>query len=382
MPKTHCRSEGPRFELSRRRPSRAALTFILLAVLLTAGIAAAEPPSHSAHPSEVRAAWRPAVHLYVLGDAGLEEDALQELAAWLEDRHWTVLLVADASGQTYRDADGVERLGVDALEYGTGQGIPRQAGFLAQVQPRSKEPDGAILTIVMAQRALFYTGSEAQDRRGLGESQFRGNLDRWAVEAMRSSGDVVSAVKNTVTNIDGFLDAAIEEEVRAAAEARAQAAAEVQSAARALETLEQKAAGLLAARPGLTGELVRPDLQAIRQQIAAAEASLTENPVEATRAAEAVRQQVLARIRAIDGYPAVGEALKAARARLAAVERRERAAAAQDELSRARRALATARRLYDRGAPGYIERLGAAKGALAEADWQVSAADADARLRR
>ena len=135
---------------------------------------------------EVISRWRPETHLYVMGDVGLEEAVLADLAAWLADRHWTVLLVEDASGQVYRDAEGRTHTGEDAIEFGTGQGIPKRQGFAAQVHPETGEPDGAILTLVLAQRALFYTGSQAQDRRGLGEAAFQGNLDRWAIEAMRA----------------------------------------------------------------------------------------------------------------------------------------------------------------------------------------------------
>jgi hypothetical protein len=52
---------------------------------------------------EVISRWKPDVHLYVLGDVGLDEETLSELAAWLAGKHWTVLLVEDASGETYTE---------------------------------------------------------------------------------------------------------------------------------------------------------------------------------------------------------------------------------------------------------------------------------------
>jgi len=393
MPKTLCRSDGPHFELSRRRPSRAALSVILPILLsvsvLTAAAASAKPlsvPSASVVRAgsigEVLSAWQPATHLYVLGDVGLGEDTLRELAGWLGDKHWTVLLVADASGQTYRDADGVARQGEDAIEYGTGQGIPRRAGFSSQIHPRTGEADGAILTIVLAQRALFYTGSKAQDSRGLGENQFRGNLDHWAVAAMRSGGDIVSAVKDTVTGIDGQLDATIEGQVQELRRNVDTARLGVQSATTAVASLEEKAARLLARYPALSGPLVRPGVQALRQRIAAAELSLTADPAATVQAVEAVQKEALAQIQAIEEYPAAGEDLEAAGARLATIERRERAAAAREELASAGQALAEARKLYRRGIPGYAEKLASLQGTLSLAEEKVSAADDAAVYRR
>ena len=95
-----------------------------------------------------------------------------------------------------------------------------------------------------------------------------------------------------------------------------------------------------------------------------------------------IQRQAEMQMQAIQAYPEIGTALDAAQARLAQIERRERAAVAREELSRGRQALKEARELYDRGAPGYAERLEAAKGALFNAEAQVSDANATAVGRR
>jgi hypothetical protein len=117
----------------RRRLSRAALVLAFAFLPALAGARSTEPSAaaglvRAATIDEVISRWQPETHLYVLGDVGLEEDALQELADWLSDKHWTVLLVQDASGQTYTDFEGQARYGNDAIKYGTGQGIPRKGG--------------------------------------------------------------------------------------------------------------------------------------------------------------------------------------------------------------------------------------------------------------
>src|SRR6185436_3169283 len=259
------------------RRTALALALILSSLLLAARPAAAQPAE--SRPSSVRtkvfrattigeilSGWQPGVHLYVLGNVGLEDDALGELAAWLADKHWTVLLVEDGTGQTYTDVDGVPRLGEDAIEYGTGQGIPRRPGFSEQVHPRTQEPDGAIFTIVLAQHGLFYTGSAAEDSRSLGEDRFKDNLDQWAIAAMRSGGDVVRAVKDTVTNIDSRLDETIDGEFRAAERSLAEIPDQ-------LGALKRRARELREICPGGFQWLQIPDLASLGDQVETARAA-------------------------------------------------------------------------------------------------------------
>ncbi|HBL28556.1 MAG TPA: hypothetical protein DD490_17110, partial [Acidobacteria bacterium] len=420
-----------------------------------ASVSATGPVVRAATIGEVLSRWRPGTRLFVLGDVGLSDEALRELAAELSETHWTVLLIQDATGQTYKDADGVVREGVDAIEYGTGQGLPQRPGFAAQVHPRTRESDGAIFSIVLAQRALYYTASTAQDTRGLGEDRFAGNLDQWAIAALRGGGDVAGAVRETVAQIDRRLDEAIEAEIGAAAgslaraveqldrlESRSRELAQVcpgglrrvkmpdlgalrgqlkaaQAAAAqgrsaqvqplvepilaktapalaALDTLatavdrarrdlaateetlaalDQKAAGLRASHPELTGALARPDLETFRQRLTQARWLLPVDPEEASKAAEVVGQEAGVRVRAIDEYPAQGQALAAAETRLAGLDRKELAGAARESLLAARQGLRAARELYATGTFGYGKKIEEARAALDTAERQISAAE-------
>ena len=185
---------------SRRRPMSSGEVASVLCVLLVLWVLPAAGQVRVSTIQEAIERWTPETQVYVMGDVGLQDAALADLEAWLKDRPWTVLLVQDATGQRFQGVDGVVREGVDAIEYGTGQGIARASGF---------EPDGAILSIVLAQRALYYTAGTARDLRGLGEEAFQGNLDQWAIAALRNGGDIASAVKDTVTNVDSLLAQAI-----------------------------------------------------------------------------------------------------------------------------------------------------------------------------
>ena len=271
---------------SQRRLSRTALvlalSFFLLPPLASrpAGARAAKPSEAAAPAGFVRAAtigeilsrWRPETHLYVLGDVGLNDGTLQELAAWLADKHWTVLLVQNAAGQTYTDVDGHLRTDDYAIEYATGQGIPRQRGFSAQVQPRTKERDGAIFTIVLAPHALFYTGSEAQDSRGFGEAQFKDNLDRWAIVNMRAGGNIIGAVKDTITNISSLVEGAIDHE-------KEEAERNIGAVRVLADHLERRSRELGEISPGGFRRLQLPDAAGLRARIASAQGALDEGKV-------------------------------------------------------------------------------------------------------
>ena len=387
MDTTLARSGSSRHPLSRRR-----LEGTALACFLACGLLAAAPPA-LARPAENRfaavqggylrtgtigdvlARWRPDVHLYVLGDVGLEDDALRELAAWLDGRHWTVLLVQDATGQTYKGFDWQTYTGEGAIEYGTGQGIPKRPGFLEQVHPRTQEPNGAIFTIVLAQRSFFYTASAAQDNRALGEGSFQGNLDQWAIEAMRSGAGIPQAVRDTVTHIDARVDEAIEREALESRQARENVRRSLQSAVDEVNRLEELAAGLRKAYPRLDGPLAHPDIEKLRQQVAEAEPWLDSDPQRVVQTANSVRMQAATQIAAIEAYPSIGKALAEAEAQLAALQRRERAGAALLELDTARQMLTRARELYDQGAPSYDNLLSEAGRHLFTAEQAISKAD-------
>ena len=150
----------------------------------------------------------------------------------------------------------------------------------------------------------------------------------------------------------------------------------------AIATLEEKAAALQKSHPGLSGQLVRPNLGELRQALAAAESSVDRDPARAVEAARAVGNVALAQVQEIEKYPADGKALAAVPSRLAELERRKRAAAADGALELARRSLAEARELYGRGDPNYAKPLASVRTQLAEAEGAIAAADRIAAFRR
>ncbi|MFM7115744.1 MAG: hypothetical protein ACKO0N_03835, partial [Planctomycetota bacterium] len=77
--------------------------------------------------------------------------------------------------------------------------------------------------LFLQERKFSYYGSDAQDRRALGESRWVGDLDREAIRAMRGGGRIIDAVKNTVDEINEQLADKIAAE-KAEAERRKQQA--------------------------------------------------------------------------------------------------------------------------------------------------------------
>lgn len=305
---------------------------------------------------EVIDGWSPETHLYVLGDVDLQEPVLAELEAWLKDRHWTVLLVQDAAGQRFRDVDGVLHLDQEAVRYGAGQGITRAPGFAGQVHPDTKEPDGAILSILLAQRTLYYSGSQAQDSRGMGETAFQGDLDQWAIAALRNGGDVVSAVKNTVMNVDARLAGAIGEEREQAARYLAWGRRRVSDAETQAALLEANAAALPAA--------ARPDTGSLRQGIERAQALLDEEKAaEAIALLESVFQEIRLQQSNIDLYRVYTDRLAEYQAQLDRLRsRRTLDDAARREIRKASRIVAAARDEHRRAGIGgeQVDRAGEA----------------------
>ncbi|MBI3299389.1 MAG: hypothetical protein HYZ75_14575 [Elusimicrobia bacterium] len=208
------------------------------------------------------------VRVIVIGDVGLGKAELQRLADSMAGKHWTAVLVQDASGLRYTDAEGRTHYGDDAVDFATGQGLYKKEGILAQTHPQTGERDGAILTIVMQQHVLLLRTADAYNARGLdGTTQFAGNLDRWAVSALKSSGDIVGAVEGTVKNVTAQL------ETKIAAERSS-----VQSSAAAAKTLaadlEREGPAFKTAHPDAYAAMAWPSPAVLRAAAAAAETQL------------------------------------------------------------------------------------------------------------
>lgn len=304
--------------------------------------------------------WSPATHVYVLGDVGMEPAALSELESSLAGGHWTILLVQDATGQIFQDDDGVTREGADAIEWGTGQGMARAAGFADQVHPKTGEPDGTILSIVMAQRALCYTASKAQDDRGIGDAAFAGNLDRWAIEALRNGGDVASAVRNTVTNVDNLLLAEVE---RGPREARVA----ILAAEESLKDLEKAAAALRDSLSQPTGGLVNPDTRPLLEDLDRARAQTETKPEAARDLALDVLRRIGTQYEPIRQYRLAGPRFDSGWQAFRELHKRNQAGVADEPLERARLALVDGQALYRNADPAYAGRLDRALSSLSEA---------------
>ncbi|MEM9283540.1 MAG: hypothetical protein AAGA96_17085, partial [Verrucomicrobiota bacterium] len=132
------------------------------------------------------------------------------------------------------------------------------------------------------ERKFSYFASDAFDSRGLGERHWVNRLDRPAVQAMRSGGRIIDAVKNTVTSIESSLTRKIDEEKerkRLAALKRQQALEEAKLYPGQLRSLikesSSRAETLRQENNGLTGSIVRPNVAAWE-----AEATLIERLAE------------------------------------------------------------------------------------------------------
>ncbi len=164
---------------------------------------------------EVVATWSEDKRIYISGQVDVAPEMLKELKRWLADNgpHWTVVIMENTENQRYT-LNGTEYKGLDAVEQALGNGLSNRTGFGNLRHPTTHETDGTILSISLRDRALDYFSSEAQDRRRLGESDWKGNLDAPAIRAMRGGGRVVLAVQDTVKLINSRLQAALDEESR------------------------------------------------------------------------------------------------------------------------------------------------------------------------
>ncbi len=251
------------------------------------------------------AKWTPSTRLIIIGNPGLDQGSQQRLAAWLADKHWTVILMKNEGNSSYLDGEGRTHRGEDALNFAIGQGIPHKNGFSTSfIHEPSGLPDGSVLLMSMDEHFMTMHNSEAQRANGLdGETRFISpdadhptGLDRWLINRMRHGHDIMGAVQETVTNIDALLDSAV-----AATAANAQSA--VASAKSAVEDFARARTAFENAHPSAAAAIGAADVASLRTQVTAAENALaSKKNSEATRIAGSVSATANAATSAIRGY--------------------------------------------------------------------------------
>ncbi len=288
--RSHChRSPHRVLRDSPSRPRGWCARFALLLLLLPAHQLPAKEMAQTVRSAqEVVLKWSPQQRLYVKGDVGVGPSQLAQLETWLDEHgpHWVVVLMEYAAGERYASLDGRRFTDLDAVEYALGIGLSNQTDFGQLVDPRTGESDGCVLVIFLSERKLSYFASDAQDRRGLGESHWLGELDQPAIRAMRSGERIVDAVRDTVTSIATRLQATItreEVEKERQAQERERSLNELRTRIDGvhadLDRVAAAAAEVRARYPTGTGELAAPPLEEWGVDLAAAEAALNADSV-------------------------------------------------------------------------------------------------------
>ncbi len=248
---------------------------------VTATVQASVVPIRNA--KDVVNQWTADQHLYVKGDVGVSRTQLDRLEEWLDENgpHWTVVLLQNAAGESYQAADGRRYQGMEAVEYALGHGLSNRTGFGELVAAETGESDGCVFVLFLEERKFSYFGSDAQDRRGLGESRWVGELDRNAFRAMRGGGRVADAVKDTVTLINSRLQETISREEQTRQQKQRELERAITESQIRLSALEQDVGqvrehrGVLLSRfSDASGELSKPpvddwlaEINEIRQQL-------------------------------------------------------------------------------------------------------------------
>lgn len=230
--------------------------------------------------------WDTDRRVFVKGDLVVSDQQLADLAAWLGEQgpHWTIVLMSDADGEAYTAPDRRSYFGMDAVEFALGKGLSNRTPFGQLTHPTTGETDGAIFVLFLKERKFSYFSSEAQDRRGLGQSNWIGELDQPAFRAMRSGGRIVDAVKDTVKSINQRLDRAIQEEKESARQAELERLRDLQAAKESIihvkdliEQVETERNKLRESKTDAQGELANPPVENWREQLARIENGLSES---------------------------------------------------------------------------------------------------------
>ena len=280
---------------------------------------------HATDINDAIAKWTPDTHLIMIGNP-LDTGSQKALASWLAKTHWTVVLMQANGNSSYKDNEGRTHYGEEALKFAIGQGIPHKSGFSSFIHEASGLPDGSVLLLSINQHFMALHNSAAQKAHGLdGETEFISRnpdrptkTDRWIIEHMRRNGNIMGAVKDTVTNIDALLD-------RAVAAAAQNAESSIASAKASVEAYAQARSAFVSAHPSAAATIGAADLAGLRAQLASAQKALAaKNTVEAALIAGKASATALKATSAMrsyeDAFTAGQDALASARKEVTTLE--------------------------------------------------------------
>ncbi len=324
---------------------------------------------------DVISAWQPGRHVFVKGDVGVGERQLGDLQNWIDQNapHWTVVLMESAAGERYRANDGRDYHELDAVEHALGHGLNNLTDFGKLTNSTTGESDGAIFALFLKERKFSYFGSDAQDRRNLGEANWMGQLDQPAFRAMRNGGRIIDAAEDTIESINQRLEQAIAAEVASTERAlreRERAAMEVGLGAEVtrqrIDEVQLAAANFRLAHPAATGPLAAPPLPAWQTELAAIKADVTPDTArEYDQRLSALNDAIEHHLNAYASISGLAEREQRIEQQLAELSQSAEQVATS-EIAEARKALAQAKQYAVNGELG-IERELAQADAAAEA---------------
>ncbi len=212
---------------------------------------------------EIVSGWSSNQHLWVKGRLRVNDSQLNDLEAWLNKNapNWTIVLLQNAKDQSWES-----QRGMSAVEFALGKGLSNQTDFGKLQDPRTNEQNGAVFILFLEERKFSYFGSDAFDKRALGEDQWIGKLDRPAISAMRNGGRIVDAVKDTVSSIEKSLTKKLEQEEKKKKNAEIQRQRAIEEAKQLPSLLETsireasyRASKIKAETPSANGPITKPD---------------------------------------------------------------------------------------------------------------------------
>ncbi len=282
-----------------------AALIIIATLLVRAPTAVAAGPdwTHLRNAGELVDRWSGG-GLYVSGSVGVSNANLDALDGWLRQYpNWTVFLLERAEGVVYEARDGATYYHSRALEHMLSHELSARTTFGDIVDERTQLSYGAILYISFdrnaTHRKLGYYGGDAFDRHGVGESRWRGGLDRAAIRALKNGRRVTQAVRDTVTEIETKLTAAIDRSDRERLGARDRVAESVRSSRTSFDLFHHELASVRERYSLVRADAIDPDLGVLIQPLRTAERALEELDLEAAEAARSEFESALAARRSL-----------------------------------------------------------------------------------
>ncbi|MGV8151849.1 MAG: hypothetical protein ACP5OG_02115 [Candidatus Nanoarchaeia archaeon] len=310
--------------------------------------------------TDILNSWSKETHVYVKGNINYDSNALQNIDSWIESNYpnWTVVLVGDSSNEFYKDPEGRNWKGFDAVEYCIGLGLMNQAEFKSIIDKESEMPNACTFMIGFDTRDYGAGPSPLHKKYGITSDNFVSFFGDIVVNRLQDGRRISDAIKDTITAVETRLKNSVDNERIEKEKAASIASAFVDKAKTEITVLKNNLARFKSNYPKINGEIISVDFSGLEANLSNSKMYLGAGNYDAARqeAAKVIKSSS-SYLELWNGYLDAGNKIANLEESYVQLSKHEYASYAKDSLAALKESINLAKSSWQNGELKYLSLI-------------------------